>query len=45
MTALADGGIEVADLTTEVMPLSAALSAFESLRAGRTMKVLIDPKS
>jgi threonine dehydrogenase-like Zn-dependent dehydrogenase len=40
---LADGGIEVADLTTDVVPLSAALSAFESLRAAQTMKVLIDP--
>jgi threonine dehydrogenase-like Zn-dependent dehydrogenase len=40
---LADGGIDVADLTTDVVPLSAALSAFESLRGARTMKVLIDP--
>jgi threonine dehydrogenase-like Zn-dependent dehydrogenase len=40
---LADGRIEVADLTTEVVSLSAAPSAFESLRAARTMKILIDP--
>jgi threonine dehydrogenase-like Zn-dependent dehydrogenase len=40
---LASGAIEVADLTTDVVPLSAALSAIESLRAARTMKVLIDP--
>jgi threonine dehydrogenase-like Zn-dependent dehydrogenase len=41
---LADGRIEVADLTTEVVSLrAAALSAFESLRAARTMKILIDP--
>jgi len=42
---LADGEIEVADLTTDVIPLSAALSAFESLRAARTMKILIDPRA
>ena len=40
---LAGGRIEVADLTTDVVPIGAALSAFESLRAARTMKVLIDP--
>jgi threonine dehydrogenase-like Zn-dependent dehydrogenase len=40
---LAAGAIEVADLTTDVVPISAALSAIESLRAARTMKVLIDP--
>jgi len=45
ITILADGGIEVADLTTDVVPLSAALSAFESLRAARTMKVLVDPRT
>jgi threonine dehydrogenase-like Zn-dependent dehydrogenase len=45
ITLLADGGIEVADLTTDVVPLSAALSAFESLRAARTMKVLVDPRT
>jgi threonine dehydrogenase-like Zn-dependent dehydrogenase len=41
---LGDGRIDVADLTTEVVSLGAALSAFESLRAARTMKVLIDPR-
>jgi len=40
---LADGAIEVADLTTDVVPLGAALSALESLRAAQTMKVLVDP--
>jgi threonine dehydrogenase-like Zn-dependent dehydrogenase len=40
---LAGGRIEVADLTTDVVPIGAAMSAFESLRAARTMKVLIDP--
>jgi hypothetical protein len=28
---------------SDVVPLSAALEAFESLRAARTMKILIDP--
>jgi threonine dehydrogenase-like Zn-dependent dehydrogenase len=41
---LASGQIEVEDLTTDVVSLGAALSAFESLRAARTMKVLIDPR-
>ena len=41
---LADGHIEVADLTTAVVPLESSMSAFESLRAARTMKVLIDPR-
>lgn len=40
---LADGRIAVADLTTEVVPIGAALPAFEALRAARTMKILIDP--
>jgi len=40
---LADGRIAVADLTTEVAPIGAAPSAFEALRATRTMKILIDP--
>jgi threonine dehydrogenase-like Zn-dependent dehydrogenase len=40
---LVNGAIKVADLTTDVVPLSAALEAFESLRAARTMKILIDP--
>jgi threonine dehydrogenase-like Zn-dependent dehydrogenase len=40
---LANGAIKVADLTTDVIPLSAALEAFVSLRAARTMKILIDP--
>jgi threonine dehydrogenase-like Zn-dependent dehydrogenase len=39
---LADGQVEVADLTTDVLPLGAALSAIELLRAAQTMKVLID---
>ena len=41
---LADRHIEVADLTTAVVPLESSMSAFESLRAARTMKVLIDPR-
>jgi threonine dehydrogenase-like Zn-dependent dehydrogenase len=41
---LADGQIEVADLTTQVVSLGGALSALESLRAAKTMKVLIDPR-
>jgi threonine dehydrogenase-like Zn-dependent dehydrogenase len=40
---LASGAVEVADLTTAVVPLRDALAAFESLRAARTMKVLIAP--
>lgn len=39
---LAAGKIEVADLTTSVVPLDQAIEAIESLRAARTMKVLID---
>ena len=40
---LASGAIQVADLTTVVVPLRDALGAFESLRAAQTMKVLIAP--
>ena len=40
---LADRQVEVADLTTDVLSLGAALSAIESLRAARTMRALIDP--
>jgi threonine dehydrogenase-like Zn-dependent dehydrogenase len=40
---LASGAIQVADLTTAVVPLRDALGAFESLRAAQTMKVLIAP--
>jgi threonine dehydrogenase-like Zn-dependent dehydrogenase len=42
---LAEGWIEVADLTTDIVPLGKALAAFDSLRAARTMKVLIDPRA
>jgi hypothetical protein len=41
---LAGGRIEVADHTTDVVRLGTALPAIESLRAARTMKVLIDPR-
>jgi threonine dehydrogenase-like Zn-dependent dehydrogenase len=40
---LATGQITIADLTTAVMPLDQTLTAMESLRAAKTMKVLIDP--
>ena len=40
---LSAGQIEVADLTTAVVPLNNALAAMESLRAAKIMKVLIDP--
>jgi 2-desacetyl-2-hydroxyethyl bacteriochlorophyllide A dehydrogenase len=40
---LSAGEIEVADLTTAVVPLADALAAMESLRAAKTMKVLVDP--
>ena len=39
----AAGHINVADLTTAVVPLDQALTAMESLRAAQTMKVLVDP--
>jgi threonine dehydrogenase-like Zn-dependent dehydrogenase len=35
--------IEVADLTTAVVPLRDTLDAFQSLRAAQTMKVLVAP--
>jgi 2-desacetyl-2-hydroxyethyl bacteriochlorophyllide A dehydrogenase len=40
---LATGQLRVDDLTTAVVPLSGTLEAIDSLRAARTMKVLIDP--
>lgn len=40
---LATGQLRVDDLTTAVVPLSGALEAIDSLRAARTMKILIDP--
>jgi 2-desacetyl-2-hydroxyethyl bacteriochlorophyllide A dehydrogenase len=40
---LAAGQIEVADMTTAVVPLDQTLTAIESLRAAQTMKVLVDP--
>ncbi|WP_213008834.1 zinc-dependent alcohol dehydrogenase [Paractinoplanes toevensis] len=40
---LADNRLPVADLTTEVVPLSGALDAIASLRQASTMKVLVDP--
>jgi len=40
---LGTGQIQVADLTTAVVPLDQALTAMESLRAAQTMKVLVDP--
>jgi 2-desacetyl-2-hydroxyethyl bacteriochlorophyllide A dehydrogenase len=40
---LADGHLEVADLTTEIVPIEDAPRAFELLRAAGTMKVLVAP--
>jgi hypothetical protein len=40
---LASGAVQVADLTTAVVRLHDALDAFASLRAVRTMKVLVAP--
>ena len=40
---LHSGAIEVADLTTAVVPLQDTLDAFRSLRAAQTMKVLVAP--
>jgi threonine dehydrogenase-like Zn-dependent dehydrogenase len=40
---LADGTVEVTDLTTMIVPLQDAMAAFAELRAGRTMKALIAP--
>jgi len=40
---LADGTVDVTDLTTMITPLDDALTAFAELRAGRAMKVLIAP--
>jgi threonine dehydrogenase-like Zn-dependent dehydrogenase len=42
-TLLADGDLQVADLTTAVVPIDEAPSAFELLRAAGTMKVLVAP--
>ena len=42
---LARGTVAVDDLTSDVTPLQDALSAFESLRSGSAMKVLIDPRA
>lgn len=40
---LADGSLEVADLTTAIIPIDEAPRAFELLRAAGTMKVLVAP--
>lgn len=40
---LADGDLEVADLTTAIVPIDEAPTAFELLRAAGTMKVLVAP--
>jgi len=40
---LADGDLEVADLTTAIVPIDDAPRAFELLRAAETMKVLVAP--
>jgi 2-desacetyl-2-hydroxyethyl bacteriochlorophyllide A dehydrogenase len=40
---LADGGLEVADLTTAIVPIEEAPKAFELLRAAETMKLLVAP--
>jgi 2-desacetyl-2-hydroxyethyl bacteriochlorophyllide A dehydrogenase len=40
---LADGRLPVDDLTTDVVPLSDATGAIESLRRADVMKILVDP--
>jgi threonine dehydrogenase-like Zn-dependent dehydrogenase len=40
---LADGALQVADLTSEVASIDAAPVAFERLRDAKTMKILIAP--
>lgn len=40
---LADGALQVADLTTAIIPIDEAPRAFELLRAAGTMKVLVAP--
>ena len=40
---LADGDLQVADLTTAIVPIDDAPRAFELLRAAETMKVLVAP--
>jgi threonine dehydrogenase-like Zn-dependent dehydrogenase len=40
---LADGDLEVADLTTAIVPIEAAPKAFELLREAGTMNVLVAP--
>jgi threonine dehydrogenase-like Zn-dependent dehydrogenase len=40
---LADGALEVADLTTGIVPIDDAPRAFERLRAAETMKLLVAP--
>lgn len=44
ITLLAEGAVEVDDLTSQVSPLDASLDAFDSLRSASTMKVLISPR-
>jgi threonine dehydrogenase-like Zn-dependent dehydrogenase len=40
---LADGALQVADLTSEIARIDDAPAAFERLRDARTMKILIAP--
>ena len=40
---LANGDLQVADLTTAIVPIDEAPTAFELLRAAGTMKVLVAP--
>jgi threonine dehydrogenase-like Zn-dependent dehydrogenase len=40
---LADGALEVADLTTAIVPIDEVPRAFELLRAAGTMKILVAP--
>jgi threonine dehydrogenase-like Zn-dependent dehydrogenase len=42
---LADGALQVADLTSEVASIDDAPAAFERLRDANTMKILIAPSS
>lgn len=41
---LADGAVQVEDLTSQVSPLEASLEAIDSLRSASTMKVLVSPR-
>ena len=42
---LTDGGLQVADLTSEIASIDDAPAAFERLRDARTMKIFIAPST